>query len=145
MYRYFTCMYVCGHVCFQSLRKPEEGPRCPWTGLWAVMWVLELNPRSSEEQSGLLRAEPSLQAVIFFLGDRQEVWNVTCQSTEGSVDAPVTKSSCYSPREPDLGTQHSCLAAHSCLWLCLHGIRQIWPPWAPTFTSTCPGHGHTCN
>ena len=94
-------MYVCGHVCFQSLRKLGKHQ------LSCGSWHSTTGPL--EEQLGLLRAVPSLQPVIASL-----VWNVTCQSIEGSVDAPVSKSSCHSSRESEFSTQHSCPAAHSC-------------------------------
>jgi hypothetical protein len=45
---------------WQSSDTPEEGIRSHYRWLWATMWLLGIELRSSEEQSVLSTAEPSL-------------------------------------------------------------------------------------
>jgi hypothetical protein len=49
-----------------SSYTPEEGIRSLWW-LWATMWFWDLNSGPLEEQSVLLKSEPSLQPCFYFI------------------------------------------------------------------------------
>lgn len=65
------CVYL---VCAWSLQRPEEPIGSPQTGvtdnLWAIVWVLEAEPRYSARDTELLTDEPSAQLLIVCFGGR---------------------------------------------------------------------------
>lgn len=128
MYRYFAFRHVCGHVCIQSLRNPEEGTRCSWN--WIVSCHVHAGTQTQvlwkkEEQPVLLRADPSLHPVIPCL-----VADMWYRGREWRRSTSI-KSSCFSSKGPEFSSQLSCLAAHECHNSRSRGSETLF------FTGTC--------
>lgn len=91
---YVLCLHMCLYMHAWYPEKSKEGVRSPRTGvtagLWDIMQVLRIEPRSSVRVAGALTTEPPLQSKYLpCLNDAQDTKDqfCLCQPTQGLTES----------------------------------------------------------